>query len=158
MSKNCILPALLLFASASFAQIKIGLMGGPQSASVKETNNIANWDSTTGKYNTDRAAFHLGVTAEIPLGKKSHFYFEPAVLYSEKGNKFSKYLLTTRADSTFTYNTKKSLALKYLDIPLNLTYKWRISRKKSNSFIVSAGPYISLFSTETDQLIRTISL
>src|ERR1700712_1797307 len=121
MAKNCFLLLLLLTASASFAQVKIGLMGGPQSASITETNSIPGWDSTTGKYYSKKSGIHVGVMAEIPFGAESHFYFEPAAMYTEKGRNFTKNLDQNVGDSMFySYNTTQNLTIQYIDIPLNI--------------------------------------
>src|ERR1700730_1566405 len=103
MAKNCFLLFLLLTATASFAQIKIGIMGGPQSTSIIEKNNIPGWDTTTSKYYSNKSAFHIGVAAEIPFGGNSHFYFLPAVLYSEKGRNFDKTVNTLMPGSQPQY-------------------------------------------------------
>ena len=143
MAKNCFLLVLLFTASVSFAQVKIGLMGGPQSANITEKNNIPNWDSTTGKYYTGKSGIHIGISAEIPLGKR--IYLEPSLLYSEKGRNFTKVLETSVADSFYSFNTTKNLTIQYIDIPINFAYKLPLSRKKTTNFIISAGPYLSMF-------------
>ncbi|MEP7280134.1 MAG: OmpA family protein [Bacteroidota bacterium] len=145
MAKNCFLLVLIFTASVSFGQVKIGLMGGPQTASITEKNNIPGWDSTTGKYYSNKSGIHIGITAEIPFGGSSPFYFQPAVVYSEKGRTFTKILETSVADSFYSFNTTQSLSIQYIDIPLNIAYKIPLSRKKTSSFMLSAGPYISLF-------------
>ena len=143
MAKNYFLLFLLFTASVSFAQVKIGILGGPQTANITEKNNIPGWDSVSGKYYSGKSGIHLGVTAEIPLGKR--FYFEPSLMYSEKGRSFSKVLETSVADSFYSYNTTQRLTIQYIDIPLNFAYKLPLSRKKNTSFILSAGPYLSMF-------------
>lgn len=145
MAKNVFLLICLLTASASFAQVKIGVMGGPQSASITEKNNIAGWDSTTGKYYSGKSGIHIGIMAEIPFGSDSHFFFEPALMYSEKGRTFKKIFDTNSADSFYSYNNTQTLNIQYIDIPLNLAYKLPLSHKKTTNFILSAGPYLSLF-------------
>jgi len=145
MAKNCFLLVLLLTASASFAQVKFGLMGGPQSANITESNNLPGWDSTTGKYYTSKGGIHLGVMVEIPFGPDSRFYFEPAALYTEKGRNFQKVLTTKTSSATYKFNTTKNLTIQYIDIPLNIACKLPLSHKKTNNFLISAGPYFSLF-------------
>ena len=145
MAKNCFLLLLLFAVTASFAQVKIGIMGGPQTANITEKNNIPNWDSTTGKYYSGKSGIHIGINAEIPFGGNSRFYFEPSILYSEKGRNFTKVFDTNLADSFYSFNTTQSLTIQYIDIPLNIAYKLPLSRKKTTNFILSAGPYVSLF-------------
>ncbi len=146
MARNCLLLVFLFSASASFAQVKFGIMGGPQSANISESNNIKGWDTTTGRYYTSRSGIHAGIMVEIPFGPDSRFYFEPAALYTEKGRNFQKVLTLNTVDTTFKYNTTKNLTIKYIDIPLNIAYKLPLSHNsKKNNFLISAGPYISLF-------------
>ncbi|GAC1451169.1 MAG: hypothetical protein NVSMB7_13710 [Chitinophagaceae bacterium] len=123
----------------------MGIMGGPQTANITEKNDIPNWNSTTGKYYSGKSGIHIGITAEIPFGGNSRFYFEPAILYSEKGRNFTKVFETNTADSFYSFNTTQSLTVQYIDIPLNIAYKLPLSRKKTTHFILSAGPYVSMF-------------
>jgi OmpA-OmpF porin, OOP family len=158
MAKNFFLLVLILTASASFAQVKIGLMGGPQSANITEKNNIPGWDTASGRYYTAKSGFHIGIMSEIPLDAGSHFYFEPSILYTQKGRNYQKYYQFSSSDTFNTYNSNQSLTLQYIDIPLNLAYKLPLTHKKTTNFILSAGPYISLFYSgklavnENDQL------
>ena len=145
MAKNYFLLLLLLTAYTSFAQVKIGLIGGPQSAKITEKNDIPGWDTATGRYYSPKSGIHIGIAAEIPFGNESRFYFEPAILYSEKGRTFKKIFDASRSDSFYSYNTTQTLNIQYIDIPLNIAYKLPLSHKKSSNFIISAGPYLSLF-------------
>ena len=143
MAKNCFLLIFLLTASVSFAQVKVGIMGGPQSAGINEKNDLPNWDSTSGKYYSNKSGIHVGITAQIPLGKR--VFFQPSLLYSEKGRNFTKVLETSVADSFYSFNTTQRLTIQYIDIPLNFGYKLPLSAKKTTNFIISAGPYLSMF-------------
>ena len=145
MAKNCLLLALLLTATASFAQVKIGLIGGPQTANITEKNSITGWDSTTGKYYKGKSGIHLGITAEIPFGNGSPLFFQPSLIYTEKGRNFSKIFDTSVADSFYSFNTTQTLSTKYIDIPLNIAVKLPLSKNKTTNFLISAGPYLSLF-------------
>ncbi|MFT3933846.1 MAG: OmpA family protein [Chitinophagaceae bacterium] len=145
MAKNCLLVLSLICSTVSFAQVKLGLIGGPQSANITETNSIRGWDSTTGKYYNSKSGIHAGITAEIPFGSNSHFYFQPSAMYSVKGRNFTKILNTSVADTFYSYNTTRSLTIQYIDIPLNIAVKLPLNHKKTSSFMISAGPYVSLF-------------
>ncbi|MEP6749218.1 MAG: OmpA family protein [Bacteroidota bacterium] len=145
MAKNYFLLLLLLTASASFAQVKIGLIGGPQSANITEKNNIPGWDTASGRYYSPKSGFHIGIISEIPFGAESRFYFQPAVLYTQKGRNYVKSYQFSSSDTFNTYYTNQTLAIQYIDIPLNIAYKLPLSHKKTSNFLLSAGPYISLF-------------
>ena len=145
MRKNLFFLLFILNAFVCVSQIKVGIMGGPQSAAVTETNSIAHWDTATGQYYGNRSGFHIGFMAEIPISQKSHFYFEPSILYSQKGRTFIKALHSQVSDTNYLNYTSKSLNVQYIDIPLNLAYKLPLSKKKNANFILSAGPYFSFF-------------
>jgi OOP family OmpA-OmpF porin len=143
------LPLLLLALVClvnSHAQIRLGALGGIHSANVLETNNIPGWDSTTKKYESSRSGIQLGVILDVPLGHKG-FYFQPAILYTTKGRQYQKNNDSTTSANTDTVYSKQNLNLGYVDIPLNLTYKIRLSRdgQHNSSFFISAGPYVSFF-------------
>lgn len=145
MPKNCLFLVLLLLAASSYAQVKIGIIGGPQSASITETNSIAGWQNNTGRFYTNKSGIHAGVMAQIPFGSESRFFFMPAITYSEKGRNFSKYLTTQSADTVFSYKTTSSLLTQYIELPLNIGVKLPLSKSRKNNFLISAGPYLSLF-------------
>jgi OOP family OmpA-OmpF porin len=128
------------------AQIRLGALGGIHSANVLETNNIPGWDSTTKRYESSHSGFQLGVILDIPLGNKG-FFFQPALLYTTKGRKYAKNNDSATSATTDTVYSKQSLDLGYVDIPLNLTYKFLLSanERHKNSFFISAGPYVSFF-------------
>lgn len=138
------LPLLLglLLATASNAQLRLGIIGGPHSAKVIETNDIPGWDSTTKPYYLKRNGFNIGVIGEIPLNTSNRLFFQPAILYVSKGRSYQRYFDTTVID-TDTLQLETALNTNYIDIPLNITYKLRFGKK--NSFMISAGPYLSFF-------------
>lgn len=146
-----ILPLLLfslVFLVNGHAQIRLGALGGVHSANVLETNSIPGWDTATKRYESSRSGFQLGAILEIPLGHKG-FYFQPAILYTTKGRQYLKNNDSLTSASTDTVYSKQTLNLGYVDIPLNLTYKFTLSENErhKNSFFISAGPYVSFFYT-----------
>ena len=153
MAKKFFLLSLLLtaFTAITFCQVKLGVMGGPQSATIRETNQIAGWDTATGRYYKGKSGIHIGVMAEIPLSPSSRFFFEPAVLYSQKGRSFSKNTVRQYPDSINGIDTSviaistQQLTIQYIDIPLNFAYKLPLSKKNTTHLLISAGPYLSMF-------------
>jgi OmpA-OmpF porin, OOP family len=145
MAKNIVLLLLILNSSLSFAQIRLGVIGGPQSSSVTEKNSIAGWDTSAGKYYSNKSGLHIGMIAEIPFGQQSLFYFQPSIIYSQKGRNYLKAYETTSSDTVYSFYSSESLDVQYIDIPLNILYKLPLSQKKKVSFLLSAGPYFSLF-------------
>jgi OmpA-OmpF porin, OOP family len=135
----------LLFTAiycAASSQMRLGIMGGPQSSSVIETNNIQGWSTNSKPYYTTRSGFNLGIIGEIPIGASRRFYFQPGLFYMTKGRKYERFFdtLTVKTDTLYHTNT---LYTNYFDIPLNLVLKLRMGKK--SSFMLSAGPYVSFF-------------
>jgi OmpA-OmpF porin, OOP family len=144
-----ILPLLLLTLVCllhGHAQVRLGLLGGIHSSSILESNSLHGWDSTTKKYQSSRSGIQLGVILDVPLGNKG-FYFQPAILYTTKGRQYQKNNDSTTSANTDTVYSKQNLNLGYVDIPLNLTWKLRLSKDglHNNSFFISAGPYLGFF-------------
>jgi len=141
-------PFLLLLAilvcSGVRGQVRLGLLGGIHSASIQETNQIPGWDTTVKKYQSSRSGVQIGVIVEIPIGH-SGLFFQPALLYTSKGRRYTKYNDSATVAHTDTVYKKQTLDLDYIDIPLNFTYKLPLSRNKKNNFFISAGPYVSFF-------------
>jgi hypothetical protein len=75
--------------------------------------------------------YNAGIAIEFQLGK--HFSFEPSVLYSTKGTKYST------VGSSF-YNTNYRINMNYVDLPLNFILKFGI---KDLDFLINLGPYAS---------------
>jgi len=152
---------LLLFAVTSYcslhAQVKLGILGGLHSAKVLETNHIPGWDTTTKPFMNSRSGFQLGFILEIPLGNKGLF-FQPAITYVTKGRVYNKNNDSLTALSTDTVYNKQSLKLGYMEVPLDLTYKFPLTVNRKNFFFVSAGPYLSFIhngSTTTESFISS---
>jgi OmpA-OmpF porin, OOP family len=138
-----LIPALICVMGAE-AQVKLGILGGVNSANVLEHNSIPGWDSTVKKYLSSRTAIQLGVIVEMPLGHKG-FFFQPAIIYTSKGRQYSKLNDSAAIYATDTVYAKQSLNIGYIDVPLNLTYKIPLSANHKNSFFISAGPVFSFF-------------
>src|ERR1700754_223748 len=117
--KNRLLLLLLTLTSflCSSAQVRLGLLGGIQSAKVLETNHIPGWDTTTKPFLNTRPAFQLGFILEVPTGIKG-LYFQPAITYITKGrvyNRNNDSLTTLSSDTVFN---KQTLRLAYMEVPL----------------------------------------
>jgi len=157
MRRSLILLLAVLFFTRTDAQVRLGLLGGIHSANVQETNQIPGWDTAVKKYQSSRSGVQIGVLVEVPLGH-SGLFFQPAILYSSKGRKYSKYSDSITLHNTDTVYSKQGLNLDYIDIPLNFTYKLPLSRNHKSSFFVSAGPYVSFYYSgklTTESLTRT---
>lgn len=125
-------------------QVRLGIIGGIHSSNVLEKNNIPGWDTTTKKFLSSLSGFQLGFILEVPLGHNG-FFFQPAIAYTSKGRKYNKINDSTSGQVEDTIYTRQNLKLNYIDVPLNITYKFYLSRNHKNSFFLSAGPQISFF-------------
>ncbi|MES1220258.1 MAG: OmpA family protein [Bacteroidota bacterium] len=135
-----VIAILILSYSFSAAQIRMGILAGPQSSSVIETNNLPDWNDYKDGFKS-RTGFHAGFIADIPFSATSKLYFQPGVIYSNKGRKFSQDFDTT--DFLSRKRLDSSQFVNYIDIPLNLVLKFPLGKKLK--FIVGAGPYLSFF-------------
>ena len=146
--RKVIFLAALAFAltcrQQTLAQIRLGVIGGIHSANILEKNSLPNWDSTTKPFQSSLSGFQLGVIVEVPLGNKG-FFFQPAIAYSAKGRKYTRDNDSATSHLTDTVYTRQNLHTNYIDVPLNITYKFYLSSNRKNSFFLSAGPQISFF-------------
>ncbi|GGA83179.1 OmpA family protein [Puia dinghuensis] len=124
------------------AQVKLGIFGGLHSSKVLETNHLPGWDTTTKPFNGSRSGFQLGIIVEVPIGR-SGLFFQPAFSYITKGRVYNKNNDSITASITDTIYNKQTLNLSYMEIPLNLTYKFPLTANRRNFFFISAGPYVS---------------
>ncbi|MEI9945185.1 MAG: hypothetical protein WDN26_13330 [Chitinophagaceae bacterium] len=79
----------VFFVTASFAQLRIGILGGVHQSEITETNNLPNWSSIKDNY-SPRTSGHFGFIADLPFGKKGTVCFQPAVIFSGKGRKYAE--------------------------------------------------------------------
>ena len=132
----------LLIAHFSLAQqYRIGMVGGVHQSKVLENADIPGWDSLKNKYSA-RTGLHFGFIANLPFRTGSNLYFQPGLIFSNKGRKFAARYDTT-VSQTLYVNTSEFL--NYLELPLNLVYKFRLG--KTAKFLLGAGPYASFFYT-----------
>ena len=139
MKRSALVLLLFSFAvSITNAQLRVAIVGGPQSSSVKETNDLPGWDSISNNYSS-RTGLHFGFIADLPLSSTSKLYFQPGIIFSNKGRKYA-----APYDSVGTVKTfSSSQFVNYIDIPLNLVLKFNIG--KFTKFMIGGGPYGSFF-------------
>lgn len=145
MKKLYFLFALSCLSQFSYAQLRMGVLGGPQSANVKENNSIPGWESDIKPGYSAKSGLHLGVLLELPLSQQpgNRWFLQPGIIYSAKGRKYYQRYDTANAVITDTFSASNNLSANYIDIPVNITYKIPLSKKAN--FTVGAGPYISFF-------------
>lgn len=145
--------AFFFFAALSQAQLRVGLIGGGHQSKVVEDNDLPNWDDIKKNY-SGRTGLHFGVVADIRLGKSS-FYFQPGIVYHNKGRKFAATYDTTFSD---VLRVNSNEFINYLDMPFNFIYKARLGGNVK--FILGGGPYLSFFYTgklKTETVSKTLN-
>ena len=123
----------------SFAQMRIGVVGGVHQSDILETNNLPNWNDIKQNYGR-RTGGHFGFIADLPFGKKGNFVFQPGVIFYNKGRKYNEVLDTTFRD---TLSIDRKEHINYIDIPFNLVGKIPLGKKVK--FIIGGGTYFSFF-------------
>lgn len=102
MKKICILVVAVFYVSLSFAQVKFGVKGGANLATVRYLND----DNSKA-----RLGWNAGVFAEIAV--QPTIFIRPEVLYSSKGFAYS---------ATLTSNNG-NLKLNYINVPVLFGYR-----------------------------------
>lgn len=152
MKRIPLVPAFFFISIFSCqAQFKVAFVGGGHQSKILEDNNLPGWDTLKNKY-SGRTGIHFGFMANLQIAPGSNFYFQPSVLFYNKGRNYKGNTVDTTVtvngqmgDSTIntvTYKTRKNY-LNYIDIPLNIVYKYPVGKKLS--FVIGVGPYVSLF-------------
>jgi OmpA-OmpF porin, OOP family len=147
-----LLSLFLFFISSIHAQLKVAIVGGGHQSKVLEDNNLPGWDSLRNLYSA-RNGVHIGFMADLRFNESSNFYFQPAVMFFNKGRKYRTpnqdtavvYKRPLQDDSIVnsTYFQQRRNFRDYIDIPLNIVYKIKLAKKIN--FIVGGGPYVSFF-------------
>ncbi|HXD79815.1 MAG TPA: OmpA family protein [Puia sp.] len=133
-----------LLAAGGFsaqAQVRLGVVGGLHSSNVIESNHLAGYDTSTKRFFQSRSGFELGLMLEVPLGH--NLYFQPSMTYITKGRRYDRNYDSLKALASDTIYNKSSLNLNYIEIPLDLTYKFPLTPNGKNNIFFSLGPYVS---------------
>ena len=113
------LSAFLFMIGQANAQVRLGVKGGVNIASVHFSSDVLKSDNVTG--------FQIGpmIEGSLPLVGVG---FDAAILYAQKG-------LETRTAG----GEKTSLKNDYIDVPVNL--KWKLGLPVAKLYL-TAGPYV----------------
>lgn len=143
--------SLIFFVSlyTATAQLRVAIVAGGHQSTVLEENDLPNWADLKSNYQ-GRVGFHTGFVADVAFSPKSKLFFQPGVIYYNKGRKFSQVF---DPPSGTTINIKSTQFLNYIDVPLNLVLKFG----RKTKFVIGGGPYGSFFynGKETSQTITT---
>jgi outer membrane protein OmpA-like peptidoglycan-associated protein len=143
MKKIFTISLFLSVGLLSYSQLRVALVGGPQSTSITEENNIPNWSKDISPFYTNRVGGNIGLLGELPIGSSTRWFLHPGLQYQTKGNKFFKRNDSAVAQLIDTVSLSKTFFNTYIEFPLNLAYKLPLGKK--SGFFISAGPYVSFF-------------
>jgi OmpA-OmpF porin, OOP family len=141
--KGFVIAYFLIFVInfSSYAQARIAIVGGINESTVSQTSTQPDFSNYKKGY-SPRVGFHIGFLADFPLTPKSKFYFQPAIEFFNKGRKFAQTTKNGTGD-TAVYQTNATQFINYIDVPLNLVYKFELAKKIA--LIFGFGPYVSFF-------------
>ena len=109
--------SLLMAQNAGKASTSFAILGGVNLQNLNMKNYYG--DKIT---NDMIIGYHLGVNAQIPIVPQ--FYFQPGLLFSTKGAK---------------YSDGSTAKLSYIELPLNAVYKALVG---NGYFMLGFGPYV----------------
>jgi len=138
-SASLLLLVSLFFVISSSAQLRIGVLGGVNQSDIVEKNDLPNWNTLKNNYSR-RTGGHFGFIADLPLGNKANFCFQPGVVFYTKGRKYFEVMDTTMHD---TLSITSAENINYIDIPFNLVVKFNLGKKVK--FIIGGGTYLSFY-------------
>jgi hypothetical protein len=128
----------MFFLAAVFA---LGIQAAnAQTFGIKGGVNFANLSMSSGGMSVSPKSitgFHIGPVAEFQL--KESLFFNTGLLYSLKGAKIE-------GDE---FSPNEQIKINYLEIPLNLAYKFPL--KEKSDFFIQAGPYLAYGLSGTDE-------
>lgn len=122
---------LLLITVAFYSQAQ--MITGKAGMSVAKISS----DEFAGFDNKAKAGFLFGLTYSKPIGKS--FYFQPELLFIQKGTKFS----FSFSDPTASIDADIKLIVNYIELPLMIKTILSTSNSNINLFL-NAGPSIAL--------------
>ncbi len=126
--------AVLFLQASGFSQkTRVGITAGITTANMNGTVNNVKLDTKNSL-----TGYSVGLLLETPIGK-SHFSFQPAINYVQKGRLLSE-----------EEKVKSWLAMRYADVHLNFLY----NSKGKTTFFIGGGPSLGLDLPST-RIVRT---
>jgi len=134
------------FCFASKAQFSVAIVGGPQVNSVSPAFSL-NADTASTFSKSKHTGINLGFVANSVLNKKQTLFFRAGVLYSAKGSYVIQNFDTSNINlvdgEKYFLQTTTKLKINYIDIPVNLLYKFPLKGK--TKFLLGGGVQASSF-------------
>lgn len=156
MKKIITCSALLLllgFTSSVLAQVQFGVKGGLNISTLSNYNKHFNDGSLSSVItpkidNKQKFGFNSGLIAQIGV-PHTDFFIQPELLFSNLGGKVEEKYKIVVSDMEFTNETKHSIHLNYLQIPIYAGYKFDMGVA---NLILGAGPYFAYGLWSSDDL------
>jgi hypothetical protein len=132
---------LLLGTTTASAQttFHLGVRGGLNRA-LTTLADASNSASTTTQFSADKSAifaWRAGLVLEARFGKLA---LQPAILFSQKGEKFTTNTTTPGMVWTATTSTTSTNRYNWLEVPVNLVY----TSHADHGWQLLAGPYVAV--------------
>jgi OOP family OmpA-OmpF porin len=139
------LTVVSLFITAN-AQFSIAIVVGPQVNAVSP--NFSLQPDTSSTYSiTKHTGLNFGFIANSSLNKKQTLFFRTGAVYSAKGSQTFQSFDTTNVNvadgDQHLFEATTNLKVNYIDIPVNLLYKFPLKGK--TKFLLGVGGQASLF-------------
>jgi OmpA-OmpF porin, OOP family len=121
----------------ALSQQRISVAGGVHQSSISPYWALQ--PGATSQIMQKRSSVHIGVVADMPIARFSHWYFQTGVLYAARGGKQQQAFDDSITKFTlYTY----SQDINYIDLPMNFIYKF--PSPGNTRFIIGAGPLASM--------------
>jgi hypothetical protein len=128
----------ILTLNYAYCQQRISIAGGVHQSSISPYWSLE--PEATSQILQKKSSIHIGFIADMKIAPYSNWYFQPSILYNVKGAK-QQQVLDTSVTKVLLYSYNQSI--KYIDLPMNLVYKFPSSNH--TRFVTGAGPMASLF-------------
>jgi hypothetical protein len=136
--KKLIICILCLASTQVFAQVRFGIQGSFSSLNCWQSEQIGGLP--TNAQTREMNGFQAGLFAEYDLGT-SGLVIQPALMYAENGTNFGQTKgFQDNADYTIGYSTDY-LRITSVRLPVNLIYKYAITKKWK--VFAGVGPYLA---------------
>lgn len=100
-----------------------------------------------------KAGFNVGVLTDILL--TDHVYFQPGVRYSMKGGQHEAEWTVPNSTGSFGMKTKDKLTLHYIEVPLNLV--WKFGEDDAKVFAGVGGYVAALVAADKKYKVKEIT-
>ena len=137
---------IIAFSFITKAQFSVAVVIGPQINTVSPVFSLLHDTSSTYSA-TKHTGLYFGFAAITPLNKKQTFFFRTGAIYSAKGSQTLQSFDTANVNvadgKQHLLESTTNLKVNYIDIPLNLLYKFPLKGK--TKFLLGGGGQASLF-------------